>query len=99
MDLLLIESIRGYRPYRIASYFSFMEGMNSASITITAPQRGLDGLQTSMEETTRGNVARRLFCWEGFAENSKTKRTHIGDRNFIYTLKNCGQRTQASRAF
>ena len=36
--------------------------MNSASITITIPQRGLDDLEISMEETTRGDVARRLFC-------------------------------------
>ena len=36
--------------------------MNSASITITTPQRGLDDLEISMEETTRGDVARRLFC-------------------------------------
>lgn len=35
--------------------------MNSASMTINTPQRGLDDIEISMEETTR-NVARRLFC-------------------------------------
>lgn len=68
----------GHRPYRIASYFSFMEGMDATVITISTPHRDLEGLKTSMEKTTRVGV---LLLEKLYRE--KTKRTHMRGRNLI----------------
>lgn len=75
-----------------------MEGMNSASITMTTPQRHLEGLKTSMEETTGVDIARRLFCWEGSAEN-RLRVPILEAETLLIFAENCGRQTQTQHAF
>lgn len=96
--LLSTYSIQGHRPYRTARYFSFTEGMDATCITISTPHRDLEGLKTSMEETTRVDVARRLFCWEGSAESGLKDPTSEAETWLLHT-ENHGQQTQAHPPF
>lgn len=90
--------IYGHWPYRIASYFSFMEGMDATVITISSLHRDLEGLKTSMEKTTRVDVARRLFCWKSSAERRLKEPTWEAETWFLHT-ENRGQQTQADPPF